>query len=397
MSRNSQAAGIADFNWDLYADGWNGCSKKENKKIRKSKKNQRDIVHSHERYAQELYNRMSKIVVENVKDAKKGDSLLISDVNIINNDTMSVTVGHGASNVIVDLNKENRLFEQFRVSDNPLTKDEFVQYVRQSPEFKQKLISMNLTTKLGTDTQKGSMWDGYLEKFTQELKEQMILNNKAYYAEILESNPGGFFVNIANTITGFMPGSMASSNKINDYESYVGRTVEVMVESYNPKYGFIVSRKKFIEYMRPLKIRPIIENLEKNPDLVYTGRVTGSTPFGVFVELDEYITGMLHKSLVSDDLRERMRNNDFEHGEMIEVYVSRVEKARVTDPKTNLEKVVDRVILSDVPLAEREEVEIRRKAEDDAEKKEYLAKKAAYAMAQKNAQNAELVQDESAK
>lgn len=363
MSRNSQNAALSnDFNWDLYADGWDGVTQKANKKIRKGKKRAGDIIYSHEKYAQDLYNRMSKINVMNVKDSKKGDNLPISDLHVVDDNTLSATVGYGAGTVLIDLDKENKFYEQFGIDDKKLDKQGFIDGLKNDPNFKSKLLSLNLTTKLGTDMNKGSMWDGYVDKLTAEFKQQITAQDKAYFAEVLNVTTGGFNVLISGTIKGFMPGSMASSNKITDYESYVGRTIEVMIESWTPKRGFLVSRKKYINKAKPLYIEPIAKALEKEPEKLYKGKITGHTPFGVFVELDEFITGMLHKSLVSDDLRMRMRAGEIETGNEIDVYVARIDNT-------------NRVILSDVHPSERAEVEERRRLEDEAEKSEYMASK----------------------
>ena len=152
---------------------------------------------------------------------------------------------------------------------------------------------------------------------------------------------------------------MAASNRIDDYSTMVGRTIEVMVESWSPRYGFVVSRKKFINMMRPFKIQPLREELDKNPDKLYHGRITGTNLYGVFVELDEFITGMLHKSLVSDEMREAMRNGTIEAGQEIDVYIDNVDN--------------NRVVLSDVPTKDRKAVQARREAEDVSEKSEYNA------------------------
>lgn len=365
MSEKVIAVGNSNFNWDAFEDGWNGHSRKINEKIRISKKNRAsDQIYSHEPYAQHLYDKMSKINVHNVKDAQKGSTVPITDIEVVDDNTLIATVGHGATEILVDLNKENKLFEQFNVSDTQehLTKEEFVKYVKHNPEFKERFLSMNLSAKLGNDTRKGSMWDGYVEKLNNELREQLKLENKAFYATVVSTNTGGFVVEVSDIIRAFMPASMASANKISDYDSFIGRRLEVMVNSWTPRYGFVVSRKKYIDKVRPSKLQPYIDELKNNPDTIYSGKVTGATQFGVFVELDEFITGMLHKSLVSDELRDRMRQGNIETGEEIQVYIDRVENN-------------GRVILSDVCVGERDVIEERRKIEDEAEKKEYKEKK----------------------
>ena len=159
---------------------------------------------------------------------------------------------------------------------------------------------------------------------------------------------------------------MAAKNKIDDYESYIGKVMEVMIESWNPKYGFVVSRKKFINKVAPFKMQPIEETLKKAPETVYKGKITGANQFGVYVELDEFITGMIHKTLASDTLRDAMRKNAAEGGVIVpgtevEVYVHKIENGRL--------------ILSDVAPKERKAVIARREAEDNAEKSEHLAQK----------------------
>ena len=347
--------GAPGFNWEAFEDGWNGTGLKVNKKV-KTRPHSKDKVYSHERYAQDLYNRMKKMRVENVKDIKRGASLSISNLEVVDDKTLVATVGNGASNITIDLTKENN-FLRILTPEHDMTREQFTDALQHSPEFKKQLLANHLTARVGTDVEKGSIWDGYIEQFTNELKEQITKNNKAYWAEVIDTNVGGFVVEVASTIRAFMPGSMAASNRIDDYSSLIGRTIEVMVESWSPKYGFVVSRKKYINKMRPYKIQPLREELDKNPDKLYHGRVTGANQYGVFVELDEFITGMLHKSLVSDEMREAMRNGTIEAGVEVDVYIDNIDN--------------NRVVLSDVPLKDRKAVQARREAEDASEKSEW--------------------------
>jgi predicted RNA-binding protein with RPS1 domain len=351
--------GLPGFNWEQFDGGWNGVSLKVNDKI-KVKAGSKDKVFSREPYAQSMYNRIAGVEIENVKDVKKGTTVAVSDMEIINDNTMSVTVGGGASNVLVDMSKENQFFRIFEYGGEKMDRQSFVKAMREDATFKEKILSTNIYVKFGTDTEKGSVWDGHVDMLNKELHEQITLGNKAYVAEILGTNGGGFVVELMGTLKAFMPGSMAASNRISDYESLVGRKMEVMVESWNPRYGFVVSRKKYLNKVRPFKVRPIQDELKKNPDKLYTGRVTGATNFGIFIELDEYITGMLHKTLASDEMRQKIREFDtVEAGTEMQVYVHAVEFDYDGNP---------RVIFSDVPTAERNAVIAKREAEEEKEK-----------------------------
>lgn len=356
------------FDWSLYEDGWNGKTLKVNTKV---KANKHDKIYCHEHYVDDVYNQFQGVKVVGSKELNKNALVQITDINVIDNNTVRVTINGGANNVIVDLNKEHQFFHQFTVDaeDNRMNKDMFVNALSTSETFKKGLLGMNLTAKITQgDTEKASIWDGYVESFVREMKEQVTKNSKAYIATIISTNRGGFVVNIMDTIQAFMPGSMAAANRVTDFEGMVGTTFEVMVESWDPNYGFVVSRKKFLKTMLPIKIQEIEDALENNTDTVFTGHVTGTTPFGVFVELNEYVTGMLHKTLVCDATREDMRNNAIEAGTEVNVYVHKIEKSKARENG----KLVDRyrVILSDVPSSERDEVIAKREAEEESSNKD---------------------------
>ena len=344
---------LDEFDWTAYDDGWNGRGIKSNQRI---KTQTGDKVYCHERYAEDLYNKMNGIKVDANKEIQKNTLVSISDFQVIDENTLLLTVNNGANNVIVDLNKEEKFFNQLTISNGNtesqiMTKKLFTEAIG-VPSFKHTLLSMNLTAKVGNNVEKASIWDGYVENLVNEMKEQITKNSKAYYATILSTNGGGFVVEIMDTIKAFMPGSMAAANRVTDFKSMVGTTLEVMIESWDPTIGFVVSRKKFIRMMLPTKIQELKEKLNKNKDTLFTGHVTGTTEFGIFVELDDFITGMLHKTLVRDETREAMRLKSIKPGEEVQVYVHKIEGSRV--------------ILSDVPSEERDAVIARREAEEVA-------------------------------
>ena len=337
----------------MYDDGWNGHGLKHNSKI---KVHGKDKVFSHEDYAAEEYAKYSGLKNVTSKELVKNALVSISDITPLDNDNVILTINGGSNNVIVDLNKEQKFLNQFSIGEDKISKEVFINSLANTT-FKKDILNMNLFAKITAgDVEKASIWDGYVESLTREMKEQITKKSKAYYATILSTNKGGFVVDIMNTVKAFMPGSMAAANRVTDFESFVGKKFEVMVESYDPSYGFVVSRKKFLRTMLPVKLNELNNKLKDNKDTVFTGHVTGTTLFGVFVELDEFITGMLHKTLVRDETREAMRNNAIKPGTEIQVYVHKIEN--------------NRVILSDVPSAERDVVIARREAEEILEKQE---------------------------
>jgi len=133
-------------------------------------------------------------------------------------------------------------------------------------------------------------------------------------------NPAGYTVELNHgriTLPGFMPNTLAGINKLYDPESIIGETFEVMIESYSNSEGtYIVNRKRYLQTLIPEKAKKL------NYDTIYTGNVTGTTPFGVFVEFDECLTGMIHKANINPDWKERI--SEIKPGLMIDFYIKEI-------------------------------------------------------------------------
>ena len=365
-----------NFDWTAYEDGWNGLSLRVNKKVKNKDKHIK--VYCHEPYAQELLKQYTNQAEPISKELKKNTLVKIDGFRKIDENHISASINGGANNISIDLNKEGKFFNNITLGDTKLTKETFLQLL-DDPEVHKKFIEMGLVAKIGTDVEKGSIWDGYVESLMTEMQEQITKKNKAYMAKLVSSNNGGFVVEIAGMVKAFMPGSMAAANKINNYESLVGTEMEVMVESYDPKFGFIVSRKKYLRTIVPIYLKNLEAQLKENKDTMLEVTVTGTTPFGIFCEINEVLTGMIHKTLMSDELRERLRKNQVAAEEKLKVYVHKIER----DGKSS------RIILSDVASTEREAVIAKREAEDLQEKSDYVTAKREAAKAQANAVEAD--------
>jgi ribosomal protein S1 len=138
-------------------------------------------------------------------------------------------------------------------------------------------------------------------------------------------NPAGYEVEVYNggvTLAAFMPNTLAGINKLFDPNSLVGTKFEVMIESYSEQEGtYIVSRRKYLQSLIPNAIKSL------DQESVYTGHVTGTTPFGVFVEFNECLTGMIHKANVHPDWQEKL--NEIKPGFEIDFYVKEIIKDKI--------------------------------------------------------------------
>lgn len=170
---------------------------------------------------------------------------------------------------------------------------------------------------------KGSIASLYESRAHENLKS--LEEGESVTAYVRALNPAGYDVEITNggvTLPGFMPNTLAGINKLYDPTSIVGDTFQVMIESFSEHEGtYIVSRRKYLQTLIPQEIG----NLEFNT--LYGGRVTGTTPFGIFVEFNECLTGMIHKANVTEDWQNRIFQ--INPGQEIEFYVKEIIKEKI--------------------------------------------------------------------
>jgi ribosomal protein S1 len=170
---------------------------------------------------------------------------------------------------------------------------------------------------------KGSISTLYENLAHESLKS--LKEGESVTAYIKSLNPAGYDVEIRNggvTLPGFMPNTLAGINKLYDVNSIVGQTFEVMIESYAEQEGtYIVSRRKYLQTLIPQAIK------ELNYDISYKGHVTGTTPFGVFVEFNECLTGMIHKANVNPDWQDRL--SEIKPGFEIEFYIKEIVREKI--------------------------------------------------------------------
>ena len=89
-----------------------------------------------------------------------------------------------------------------------------------------------------------------------------------------------------------------------------------MIDGYVPQKDiFVVSYKKYLNKIIGQKIQEL--DLTKK----YKGCVTGSSPFGLFVEWEDIYTGLIHKTEFEDQIVQ-----GFNPGDEIEFYVKEVKE-----------------------------------------------------------------------
>jgi len=268
---------------------------KRNKKI-KTKKG--EVIYSNEPYAEEFYNLLSGAEHQTV----------IPKVG-------STVVGRFVSSCNSDLNFDIGSKDWLRVDKNKRELN-FIQGRGTSDDFEILVTEVNDNPY----SIKGSVAALYEAQAHRDLKD--IDRNSPVEAFIKEWTPAGYNINIIHQgvhLSGFMPNTLAGVNKLHKPEEIVGQTFKVSIESFVADKGtYIVSRRRYLNSLIPKEIKKL------EMETVYTGHVTGTAPFGIFIEFNDCLTGMIHKSNINPAFRDKI--NDIEAGTEIDFYIKEIIK-----------------------------------------------------------------------
>lgn len=144
--------------------------------------------------------------------------------------------------------------------------------------------------------------------------EEFSKTDKWFYVKVMNLVKGGYLALYKGTVKCFLPGSHAAANVIRDFNEYLNKEIPVMIENYDSANElFIVSYKKYIKQTLPQRVHELRFG-EK-----YTGILTNKPyDFGMFVEFQNYFTGLLHKTEFVN-YEEISRN--YKSGDQIDFYV----------------------------------------------------------------------------
>jgi len=134
-------------------------------------------------------------------------------------------------------------------------------------------------------------------------------NNIPLIAEVKSLIPAGYMMDIHMdniTMEAFMPNTLADVNKLSDNQSILGKKFEVMLETLQQEKGvYVISRRKYLQSLIPEEIKKL------KFGEIYDGEITGTTPFGVFVQFKSTVdgpnclTGMVHKANITEEWQEK--------------------------------------------------------------------------------------------
>ncbi len=244
------------------------------------------------------------------KDLQSGSVYKISNIIPFGKDRITV-ITEDNGEITVQLRKEK---EFLKLIDS--TVEKFIEDLEeQSPDL--ILPTHVMTIKYGSEME-GTLMGAHIYALKENLYQEIKNPKTIYTAHILERNKGGFLVSV-NGLKGFLPGSLAAANRILDFDLYLNKDVQVMVEDYLAESDmFIFSNKKYIKTMLPIEIQKL-NKVDK-----YKGIVTGTSKFGIFVEFNTILTGLIHTTEMTKEHIEEFKKGVWKPGHEIEFWVKEI-------------------------------------------------------------------------
>ncbi len=255
------------------------------------------------------------------KDFTDGEKIKVTKLLRYDRNNASIEVLTDKNiNLTLNVKKEKRVFDI--LFDLKNTNDIF-NFLDDMTESEQDIFVLNklniLVEKQQNKQYAYSMSDCFIQDKRDELISQVKSDeNKVYYAKINDRNAGGFFCTI-DGVKAFLPGSLASANRIYDFDEYMQKTIPVMIEDYLHSGDTIIcSYKKYLKHVLPEKIKLLDFENE------FEGKVTGTTKFSIFIEFGEFFTGLLYKSEMDEYTKKSFENGEIKANNTLNFYIKEI-------------------------------------------------------------------------
>jgi len=295
-----------NFMWDAYEASCPSKTKKHNPHI---KTMNGDKVFSRESYAQEMYDILT------AHDAALGNVVTIVDVGEIHTGTV-----YGISSEFISVDIGYRELIYVKYDKEPAA----IQALKPGEE-----TSVLITSADNNSHVVGSINGGIKHRVFMDLREAVEVGGTAWVGKVTHMiENGGYMVNIQG-IDCFMPGSLAGINKLHDFSSIIGTEIYVVPVSFSPDRGtLVVSHRKYLQALIPNEI----ENIKANQGAEITGNVTGTAKYGIFVEFNGCLTGMIHNNDLDEETLIKFKARQIQPGDEITFIVKDI----ISDTKITL-------------------------------------------------------------
>lgn len=172
----------------------------------------------------------------------------------------------------------------------------------------------------------GSAYEVAIEQLYDKL-DYLVTDKIELTGTPIELNHAGYTVQTEineKTFNLFMPHLLTDVNKLPDPNSILNTEISFLVEKIKKdgQTQFIASRKAFLNKF----IKEKMKTLYKGD--TYTGYIINCTKFGVFVQFEECLTCMIHKSNLSEISKDYFNKNKIEPGMSIEFTIKSIDKKK---------------------------------------------------------------------
>jgi small subunit ribosomal protein S1 len=290
-----------EFLWDKYEGTCPTRYRKPNPHI---KTQNGDKVFSREDYAQELYNKMQEFGTDIKPIVNPGE---IHDGTIYGIDQNYITVDIGYRELV------------------------YVKFGKESDEVKASSVGDKTAVLILEDKAllSGTITGGVKHKTFMDLRDAIEEGRTAWIGTVKNMIDKGGYVVTVQGINCFMPGSLAGINKLSDFSSIVGEEIYVVPVSFSAERGtVVVSHRKYLQALIPQSIQNLKDTIGEDK----TGNVTGTAKYGVFVEFDKCLTGMIHNNDLDEDTLVKFRAREIKPGDPINFKVKDI----ISDNKITL-------------------------------------------------------------
>ena len=284
-----------EFDWDSFEATCPSKTRKHNPHI---KTQNGDRVFSREVYAQEMYDILTAHDAQlgNVVTKLNPGEIHEGKIYAVSSDYISVDIGYREL-IYVKYDKEPEEVQALKPGDETAV----------------------LITLLGKNSHiTGSITGGVKHKVFMDLREAVETGGTAWIGKVTHMIENGGYMVLVQGIECFMPGSLAGINKLHDFGSIIGTEMYVVPVSFSPDRGtLVVSHRKYLQAMIPSEL----EKLKENQGETLVGNVTGTAKYGVFVEFNQCLTGMIHNNDLDEDTLAKFKARDIKPGDEVEFIV----------------------------------------------------------------------------
>lgn len=115
-------------------------------------------------------------------------------------------------------------------------------------------------------------------------------DNKPVEGVVINKVQGGLCVDIG--ITAFLPGSQIDTQRVSDFDGWIGKTIQAYIIKLMPKRGnVVISRRKYIYEQKSDARKMIMDNFHEGQ--IVNGVVKNITKYGAFLDIGG-VDGLLH-------------------------------------------------------------------------------------------------------